>query len=255
MSLVKIQKTKENRVVHLKMNHPEKRNVLSLKMIAELSDCIDQLEGDADIQVLVLSGVGSHFCSGGDLNWMLLKEERSDTENINQIKNLLQLFNRFQNFPYPILADIRGSAFGGALGLIALSDIVLADNQAEFCFSEVKLALIPALISPFVLKKISLSKARELMLSGRVFNSQEALKMELIHFVGTVTETQNHLEKLIHQLLNYDKKALTHIKQFLNKLPKLDEEESKDYCLQSLAERRKSPEAIKHIQSFLNRKK
>jgi len=253
MSLIKFEKSKENRVAHLKLNHPEKRNILSLKMIAELSNHIDQLQEDPNIQVLLLSGAGSNFCAGGDLNWMLLKEEVSDTENINQIRNLLQLFNRLQSFSYPIITDVRGTAFGGALGLIALSDIVLADKTAQFCFSEVKLALAPALIAPFVLKKLTLSKMRELMLSGRVFNTEEALKIDLIHFTGDFKEKQNYLEKLIHQLLSYDKKALSHIKQFLNKIPELNGEEAQDYCLQTLATRRKSPEAIKRIQRFLKK--
>ena len=255
MSLIKVEKLKEKQIVHVKMNLPEKRNVLSLEMIAELTDCLERLQEYPDIQILILSGAGANFSAGGDLNWMLLKEEISDTENINQIRNLSQLFNRLQSFPHPIISDVRGSAFGGALGLIALSDIVLADIKAQFCFSEVKLALAPALIAPFILKKIPLSKARELMLSGRVFNAEEALQMNLIHFAGGFKEKQEYLEKLTHQLLSYDKKALVHIKQFLKKIPELSGEEAQDYCLQTLAERRKSPEAIECIQKFLNRKK
>ena len=255
MSLLKIQRSKENRLVNVELNHPEKRNILSLKMIEELTKCFEQLSEDSEVQAVVLSGAGASFCAGGDLNWMLLKEETSDTENINQIRNLFLLFNRLDNFPFPIIGDIRGSAFGGALGLVALCDIVLADVKAQFCFSEVKLALIPAMIAPFVLKKIPLSKARELMLSGRVFSSKEALDMNLIHFIGTFKERQGYMDKLGQQLLSYDKKALSHIKQFLKTLPSLKGEDVQSYCLQNLAERRKSPSAMQSIQSFLNRKK
>jgi len=255
MPLVKIKRSKENRLVHVKLNLPEKRNVLSLKMIAELTEAFEQLATDSEAQVLVLSGEGVHFCAGGDLNWMLFKPESSDTENINQIKPLSRLFHFLNAFPLPVIGDVRGSAFGGALGLIALCDIVLADKKSQFCFSEVKLALAPALIAPFVLKKIAFSKAGELMLSGRVFDSEEALKMNLIHFVGDSKEKQNYLEKLVSQLLSYDRKALKHIKHFLKKLSALKEEEVDDYCLQTLAHRRKSPEAVRRIQSFLNRKK
>lgn len=255
MQLVKIERSKENRLVHVKLNLPEKRNVLSLKMIAELTEVLEQLAADPEVQVLMLSGEGAHFCAGGDLNWMLLKPESSDTENINQIKNLFRLFRLLDSFPLPVIGDVRGSAFGGALGLIALCDIVLADKKSQFCFSEVKLALVPALIAPFVLKKITLSKAGELMLSGRVFDSKEALEMSLIHFAGDSKEKKEYLEKLVSQLLSYDRKALKHIKQFLKKLPELKGGEADDYCLQTLAERRKSPEAARRIQNFLNRKK
>ena len=255
MSLLKVERSKEDRLVHVELNFPEKRNVLSLEMIKDLTDCFEQLKADLEVQAVVLSGAGANFCAGGDLNWMLLKEETSDTENINQIRNLFHLLNRLEEFPFPIIGNVRGSAFGGALGLIALCDIVLADSKAQFCFSEIKLALAPALIAPFILKKIPLSKARELMLLGRVFGSKEALDMNLIHFVGGFKERQDYLEKLSHQLLSYDKKALSQIKQLLKTLPSLKGEEAQDYCLQTLAERRKSPIAIQKIQNFLNRKK
>ena len=255
MSVLKVKRSFEGRLVSIELNLPEKRNVLSLEMIQELTECFEQFQEDLKIQVLILSGVGVHFSAGGDLNWMLLKEETSDTENIHQIRNLFQLLRRMEACPFPILGHIKGSAFGGALGLISLCDIVLADSQTQFCFSEVKLALAPALIAPFVLKKIPLSKARELMLSGRVFNSQEALEMNLIHFVGENGGRKTYLDQLVRQLLSYDKQALCHIKKFLTNLPSLEGERIQDYCLQTLAERRKSPEAIQRIQNFLNRKK
>ena len=111
MSPIKVEKFKEKRIVHVKMNLPEKRNILSLEMIEEFTDYLERLQEDPDIQVLILSGAGANFSAGGDLNWMLLKEEISDTENINQIRNLSQLFNRLWSFPHPIYIRCKRFCF------------------------------------------------------------------------------------------------------------------------------------------------
>ena len=178
MSLLKVKKSKENQLVSIELNHPEKRNVLSLEMIRELTECLEQLAEDSQVQVVILSGAGINFCAGGDLNWMLLKEDTSDTENINQIKNLFYLLHCLDRFPLPIIGKIRGSAFGGALGLVALCDIVLAETKAQFCFSEIKLALVPAVITPFVLKKIPLSKSQRIDAFRTSFWNRRSFKNE-----------------------------------------------------------------------------
>ncbi|MBC6416117.1 MAG: enoyl-CoA hydratase/isomerase family protein [Bdellovibrionales bacterium] len=255
MSLVNIKRSENNKIVHLELNLEEKRNILSLKMIQALTENIEKIKKEASIQCLILSGAGDHFCAGGDLKWMLVKDDISNTENINQIKNLSNLFNALNNFHLPIIGNVQGFSFGGALGLISLCDIALSDTKAQFCFSEIKLALIPALIAPFVLKKIPTSKAQELMLSGRVFTAQEALNMNLVHFVGDLKERQIYLDSLTSRLSHYDKKALQHTKRFLNILPHLKDLEIQDHCIQALAERRKTLEARSKIQKFLNLKK
>ena len=251
MSILKIERSKDGRMVQLELNLEKKRNILTLEMIQALTENLEILQEDSQVQCLILSGAGEHFCAGGDLNWMLLEEDTSDTENINQIRNLSNLFNSLHRFPFPIIGHIKGFACGGALGLVSLCDIVLADTKAQFCFSEIRLALIPALIAPFILKKIPAGKARELILSGRVFDSKEALNMNLIHFAGDLKERQSHLAKLTQSLLNYDKLALKQTKRFLNTLPNLKGLEIQDYCIQALAERRKYPEARQKIQKFL----
>ena len=174
MSEVLIHKTKENRVCCLELNLPEKRNILSLKMIQSLTAKLETLSQDPEIHLLILSGKGTHFCAGGDLRWMSLIQENSDLENVNQVKLLSKMFYAFYNFPYPIVGKIEGSVFGGGLGLAALCDIAIAHKDSQFCFSELKLALVPALIAPFVLRKMPSSQVRELMLSARLFKADEA---------------------------------------------------------------------------------
>ena len=251
MSILKIKKTKANKLVHLQLNFPEKRNVLSVEMIKALTKFFEQLSQDSKVQLLILSGAGDHFCAGGDLRWMLLNENSSDLENINQVKLLSKLFKRMSNFPFPIIGDIKGSVFGGGLGLLALCDIAVAQKESVFCFSELRLALIPSLIAPYILQKMPQSKVRELMLSARTFKTEEALQSHLIHFAGTDKECKSYIDKLVVSILSYDRKALKQCKKLLNTVPFLSQEEKKEYCVQALAERRKSPAVLKNINKFL----
>ena len=251
MSIIEVKKTKEDKLVHLELNLPEKRNILSIEMIQSLTAILEQLSQDSKIHLLILSGAGNHFCAGGDLRWMRLPENSSDLENINQVRLLSKLFNKLSDFPFPIIGDVKGSVFGGGLGLAALCDIAVAHKESVFCFSELKLALIPSLIAPYVLQKMPHAKVRELMLSARVFKAEEALQSHLIHFLGTGEECNAYIEQLSQAILSYDKTALKQCKKLLNKIPFLSQSERNEYCVQALAERRKSPEVVKNINTFL----
>ncbi|MCZ0931953.1 MAG: enoyl-CoA hydratase-related protein [Oligoflexia bacterium] len=134
---------------------------------------------------------------------------------------------------------------------MALCDIAVAHKESLFCFSELKLALIPSLIAPYVLQKMPHAKVRELMLSARVFKAEEALQSHLIHFSGTDEERADYIEKLTQQILSYDRTALKQCKKLLNTIPFLSPQERNDYCVQALAERRKSAEVVKNINKFL----
>lgn len=254
MSEVLIHKTKDNKVCRLELNLPEKRNILSLDMIQSLIRSLETLSEDPDIHLLILSGRGLHFCAGGDLRWMRLDSNSSDLENINQVRLLAKVFYSLHNFPYPVIGKIQGSVFGGGLGLLSLCDIAIAHEESSFCFSELKLALIPSVISPFVLNKAPLSLVKELMLTARIFNVETAKRMNLIHFSGNNKDCESHMKGLIDQLLRYDKMALKQTKKLLNTVLGLSELEAKDYTIQALAERRKSPEVFKQISQFLKRK-
>ena len=248
-------KTKEDKVIHLELNLPEKRNVLSLEMIQSLTSHFEALSQNPKIHLLILSGKGGHFCAGGDLRWMLLNPETSDLENINQVKSLSRMFYKLFSLPFPVIGKIQGSVYGGALGLLSLCDIAVAHKDSQFCFSELKLALVPAIIAPYVLKKVPASQLRELMLSARVFKVEEAKQLSLIHFFGSQSECDVYTNNLVNQLLNYDRIALRQTKKLLQVLPNMSIEEAKDYSSQALAERRKSPEAYKQIHRFLKLEK
>lgn len=251
MAEVTLKKTKDNKVCWLEINLPEKRNILSLEVIQLLSTHLESLSKDPDIHLLVLSGKGGHFSAGGDLRWMCPGEDSSDLENMNEIKLLSRMFQALYDFPFPVIGKIQGSVYGGGLGLVSLCDIAIAHKDSRFCFSELKLALIPALIAPFVLHKMPASRVRELMLSARIFSAEEALSLGLVHFSAGEKECEEYRNTLIDQLLSYDKVALKQTKKLMNVLPSLPQEEVREYTVQALAERRKSPAVFKKIQRFL----
>ena len=255
MAVINIKKEQENKLVYLELNFPQKKNILSLEVIQSLTEHLTALGQDPHIHLLILSGKGSDFCAGGDLRWMRLPEEQSDLENVNQVKLLSKMFYSLFHFPTPVIGKIQGAVFGGGLGLTALCDIAVAHKDSRFCFSELKLALVPALITPFVMKKMPPSQIRELMLSARVFNAETAQKLGLIHWLGSAVECESYIHKLVSQLLNFDKVALRQTKKILNILPELSESSARDYTVQSLAERRKSSSARKKIDRFLRSRK
>ena len=253
MPVVLFQKTHEGRVAHLELNLPEKRNALSLEMIQAVTARLKALEEDSDTHALILSGRGGHFCAGADLNWLVLSQDSSDLENIHQIRPLSKMFHTLAHFPLPIIGKIKGSVFGGGIGLTALCDIAVAHKDTRFCFSELKMALIPALILPFVLQKAPAGGIRELIFSSRVFSVSTAKALSLIHFSGSAEKCEEHIEKLLIRLTGYDRQALRQSKKLLNVLPGMTEKEIRDYTAQALAERRKSPEVSRRIQNFLKK--
>ncbi|MCE3010471.1 MAG: enoyl-CoA hydratase-related protein [Proteobacteria bacterium] len=183
----------ENQIAHLELNRPEARNALSPELIQKLTHELQELSHRKDVRVILLSGAGKVFCAGADLNTMQAMVNFSHSENKQDAQALFGLFAAMEACPQPVITSVQGAAYGGALGLIAVSDIVLVGDGTQFCFSEVKLGIAPAVISAFILKKISAKSVSPWMLSGRVFNAQEALRCGLVTEVvhGGLKESAN----------------------------------------------------------------
>ena len=254
MNKVNVQIEQDGKVCYVEINHSAKRNVLSAEIMKQLISVFQSFYRDPEIQVVILSGQGLHFCAGGDLRWMKLDQESSDIENLNDVNLLFKLFYTIYQCPVPVITSVQGSVYGGGIGLVATSDIVVAEEKAQFCFSELKIGLVPSVISPFVLKKMSYSKAQMYMLSAKIFSAQEALQSGLVHFVGNEKTNKEHVNSLISNFLTFDRKALRKAKELLHFVPGRSIEDVKGYCIKVLAERRKSPEVMQKINRFLNKK-
>ncbi len=174
---------KKSGVTTLWMDRPEVYNAFDERLIAELSAVLTELESDAETKILVLAGRGKHFSAGADLNWMKRAAMMSDEENLADAKRFASMLYQLAHFPKPTIARIQGAALGGGTGLAAACHIAIAADNARFATSEVKFGIIPAVISPYVLRAIGKREAMRYFQTAEIISADEALRIHLIHQV------------------------------------------------------------------------
>jgi methylglutaconyl-CoA hydratase len=184
-------------VLRVTMARPERRNAFDASLIAELTEAFADV-GDA--RAVVLSGEGASFSAGADVEWMRSSVELTQEENIEDALRLRAMLDAIDGCPAPVVARVQGHALGGGVGLVACCDIVIAEPGAQFAFSEVKLGIVPAVISPFALAKIGPSAARRLFVTGERFGADVALRIGLVHEV--TGELDVGVERVVGELLS-----------------------------------------------------
>lgn len=176
--------SKRNNVLYVTLTRPEAHNALNAEMITGLTKTFSEIKKDKSILAAVLTGDGPSFCAGGDLNWMRESLKFKLAQNIKDTQKLSNMYEAIFSCPVPVLAFVQGNVMGGGVGLAAVCDIVAAHPDTKFCFTEVRLGLVPSVISPYVLRKMPESAARPLMLTAEVFKADHAHKINFVHFVG-----------------------------------------------------------------------
>ncbi|MCB9061753.1 MAG: enoyl-CoA hydratase/isomerase family protein [Halobacteriovoraceae bacterium] len=203
-------------VVTISLNRPEIHNAFNSEMIGQLIKVFKDIETNKEVRAVVLTGNGKSFCAGADLNWMSEMIHFSQEENLIDSLKLANLFKQINHCPVPIIGKINGSALGGGVGLCAVCDYVVAIENASFGFTEVKLGLIPAVISPYVISKIGESNARNLFLSGKRFNTTLAKQIGLIHEVASSdTDLNNFVNEYIKEVLSSGPEAVKSAKSLI----------------------------------------
>jgi len=180
---ISLEITTVGHVAHVALNKPDVHNAFDGTLVAELTDALTQFDHDAHIRVVVLTGTGSTFSAGADLNWMRDMAKASESDNRIDAERLAALMHKLNVFSKPTVARVNGAAYGGGVGLISCCDIAIATDTAKFGLTEVKLGLIPAVISPYVVAAIGARHARRLFVTGEVFDAVEALRIGLVHHV------------------------------------------------------------------------
>lgn len=246
--------TEMNQVAYVKLHRPEVRNSFNPEMIAELTQVFTDLESRKDLRAVVLQGEGKVFCAGADLNWMKEMVNFSFEQNREDSIKLYGMFESIAQCSLPVIGLIHGAAFGGALGLVAVCDEVIAEDNTQFCFSEVKLGIAPAVISAFVNKKAVAGKVRPLMLSGVVFNAHVAHQAGLVTEVVAAGEGHTVLQKVLHNYLQCGPEAVRETKKLLNDLDTLSWAEQRSRTTTVIAERRASAEGQEGLKSFLEKR-
>lgn len=250
MKFIKVE-TPQPDIKVVSLNRPEVKNAFHPEMIAEITQFFQQESQAKTSKLLILKGEGTAFCAGADLNWMKSMVNYSYEENIEDSKKLWGMFAAVQNCEIPVVAIAHGAVFGGALGLLACADYVYAEEATQFCFSEVKLGLAPAVITGFITRKISDAFCRPLMISGEVFNTSEARRIGLVQ--QTFLEAAD-LADVVKKFSANGTEAMRETKKLLNQLLETNSfEEAQAHCTRVIAERRISAEGQEKLQNFLNR--
>ena len=239
---------REGAVLRVSLNRPEVRNALNDQMIEAVTKVFTTVL--PEIRVIVVSGEGSVFCAGGDLEWMRKAAGYTEGENIADALKVSKMFSAIRDCRAVTVASIHGAAMGGGCGIIAACDIAIAAEDTKFGFSEVKLGLIPATISPFVIDRIGKGHARALFVTGEVFHSDHALAIGLVHEVAHSGERDLTVNRKIRAILAAGPKAIVGAKALVNDAPL-----SADETAKRLAVARASDEGKAGVSAFLKKER
>lgn len=208
--------TLDNRgVVTITLNRPEKHNAFDDHIIAKLTELFNRAARDTNARVVVLQASGKSFCAGADLNWMKRMANYSYEQNVADANALATMLHTLYTLPKPTIAKVQGAAFGGAVGLIACCDIAISSRLSKFCLSEVKLGLIPATISPYVIDAMGDRVARRYFMTAEVFSARRARRLGLISEAVTEEELESSVEQLVTQILSNGPVAVAAAKQLV----------------------------------------
>lgn len=239
-------------IAQIILARPEKHNAFDDVFIASFLQILEEIEHDPTVRVVMLCAEGPSFSAGADLHWMRKMAAYSEVENIQDAMQLATLMQRLNTLNKPTIACVQGNAFGGALGLIACCDIAIAAPQALFCFSEVKLGLIPAVISPYIIAAIGERMARRYFLTAESFSAQSALDMQLIHQISD--DVQQAGIAFAQQLVQNGPQALQRIKQLIRAIaPLVIDKNIMKITANAIAEARVSAEGQERLTAFLDK--
>jgi methylglutaconyl-CoA hydratase len=241
-------------VAHVVLDRPGVRNALDGAMVRELHDAVAAASAQEEVRVLVLAGRGPAFCAGADLEWMKTVAGFAREENLADARALFELFEAIDRSPKAVVARVQGAALGGGAGLVAVADIAVAEEAAQFGFTEVRLGLVPAVISPFVVRKIGVSAARELFLTGERFSVARAAAIGLVHRVVKLEDLDAAVDERVGELLKAAPGAVAAAKALIRGVAGRPVEGVRDVVCRRIAERRASDEGREGLAAFLEKR-
>ncbi len=246
---------RDGAVERLTLNRPDVRNAFNDTMIAELTAWASGIAADATVRAVVIDGAGPTFCAGADVTWMARTVDYTEAENVDDARRASRMFGAIDRLPLPVIGRVHGAAIGGGAGLAAVCDVVVADEHATFGFTEVKLGIIPAVISPFVLAKIGRSAARELFLTGRRFTAAHALDIGLVHTTVQLAELDAAVDAVLREVLAGGREAMAAAKQLIDDVWHAAPADVASITAAALAKRRVSAEGQEGLRAFLDKRK
>jgi methylglutaconyl-CoA hydratase len=241
-------------VEYLTLNRPDVRNAFNDVVIGELQQWADTAGADAGLRVVVLGGAGKVFSAGADASWMARMAGYSREENEADARRTTAMLRALNALPVGVIARIQGAALGGGAGLAAVCDIVVAEEGAVFGFTESKLGIVPAMISPFVLPKIGVSAARELFLTGMRFDAARARAIGLVHSVVPAAELDTAVQRYVTELLSAAPSAVATAKRLIPLVAGRTPDEVAELTAATIAAQRASHEGQDGLRAFLEKR-
>jgi len=242
-------------VARVWLNRPDVRNAFDGLMVSELRRAVFDLREVDAVRVIVLGGRGESFCSGADLQWMKAMAGFDRNENLREAQALADLFFTVYDSPKPIVARVQGAALGGGAGLVAAADIPVAALGTQFGFTEVRLGILPAVISPYVIRKIGESAARELFLTGERFEAVKAQEIGLVRAAVPLEDLDAAVESRVQELLKAGPRAVAEAKELIQEVAFRRIEDVQRYTVEAIAEIRTSAEGQEGMRAFLEKRK
>ncbi len=206
---------RRGQVAWVTLSRPEVHNAFNAKMIEEMTEAVHRVKEDGAVRIVVLTGSGKSFCAGADLNWLREIVSYSFEQNLEESRALADVLFQLYTLPKPTIAMVNGAAIGGGTGFLSACDIAVAAEEAVFGLSEVKIGLVPAAISPYVLRKIGESKAREYFLTGKRISAKKAYEIGLVNEVVPLEKLNESVDCLIENLLTSGPEAMAGCKELI----------------------------------------
>ncbi len=242
--------SEENGICNVVLKRPDVRNAFDEHSIKEITHVFQTIRP----RVAIISGAGKVFCAGGDLDWMKRSVDLSQEENERDANSLSKMFQTIDEAPFPVVGKVHGAAFGGGVGMVCVCDVVVAETQTKFCFSEARLGLAPAVIAPYAISKIGLSQARRFFQTAEVFDSKCAKEIGLVHEVAVEADLDRCVSKICHSIIENGPLAVNATKKLIRKVATSTREEASLYCAKTIAALRISSEGQEGVRAFLEKR-
>lgn len=256
MNYQTIQVALSRSVATVTLNRPEVRNAFNEIVIQELHHVFEQLGQDDDVRVIILAANGPAFCAGGDLHWMKKMAGFTQEQNLSDAEQLADMLFAIYSCNKPVIAKVQGDCYAGGMGLVAACDIAVAVDTAQFCLSEVKIGLVPATISPYVIKAMGANAARRYFLTAEKFSAEEAHRIGFIHEAVTALKLHQTVDEIANAIVNNSPDAVVAAKWLVDDVAGADiDEELLAYTAECIAEIRSSEQGREGVNAFLEKRK
>jgi len=244
-----------DRIGWITMARPEVRNAFDERMIPDIHKAIRELSANDDIRAIVVTGEGTAFSAGADIDWMRRMGQLGFEDNYQDALGLAFMLDALARCNKPTVARVNGPAIGGGTGLVAACDVAIADPKAFFSFSEVKIGLVPGCIGPYVVRKVGQGRARELFITGRRIDAYEAERYCLVNKVADEGKLDEEVNALLEQFLSSGPEAIDAAKRLVRDVPSMTREDYIKYTANMIAELRTSEEGQEGTKAFLEKRK